>query len=452
MFEQNTKQELTPRQKEILSLLRKGLTNAEICRTLGISANTVKVHLANIYKILEVTNRIEAVSTQEEPNVDIDDIKKDLIVVFNKENDLTATPKAHELYLAVVESFHQYHIFRIIDIPEKGLVPGFIISVSSSRDNEDTLFVSIRQGASNELLWTTSIKVNDEDIILLAQKATMLLFRSLVLATAKMRFNRNSPIPYWWYASMYCNVKLENRHKESFEISKKMLSPLASNDYYNEQVVYILSMAYYIAFLENWGDRQENSALLGELARKAMFNAPYSIYSKMIMAFYNTTIGNKAEAIAYLKQTIEETPLFITARVDLIQIYLLTGEEDKALKLIEECERLIPETANKASVYHARSLILFLQGKYDECKNQANQVLLYTPNAMAVRLIMIACCNKTGELEESAKQIKKLYEYHPSFCRNDLEQLLMGVPPQKKEFIINSVQNVFRNNTVLTQN
>ena len=215
MFEQNTKQELTPRQKEILSLLRKGLTNAEICRTLGISANTVKVHLANIYKILEVTNRIEAVSTQEEPNVDIDDIKKDLIIVFNKENDLTATPKAHELYLAVVESFHQYHIFRIIDIPEKGLVPGFIISVSSSRDNEDTLFVSIRQGASNELLWTTSIKVNDEDIILLAQKATMLLFRSLVLATAKMRFNRNSPIPYWWYASMYCNVKLENRHKES---------------------------------------------------------------------------------------------------------------------------------------------------------------------------------------------------------------------------------------------
>ena len=49
MFEQNHQQELTARQKEILSLLRKGLTNNEICKTLNISANTVKAHLANIY-------------------------------------------------------------------------------------------------------------------------------------------------------------------------------------------------------------------------------------------------------------------------------------------------------------------------------------------------------------------------------------------------------------------
>ena len=73
MFEQNTRQELTSRQKEILSLLRKGLTNTEICKTLGISANTVKVHLANIYKILEVTNRTEAVSTQNESAIKFDD-------------------------------------------------------------------------------------------------------------------------------------------------------------------------------------------------------------------------------------------------------------------------------------------------------------------------------------------------------------------------------------------
>ena len=55
MVDQN--KTLTSRQKEILSLLRKGLTNVEICKALNISANTVKVHLANIYRILEVTNR-----------------------------------------------------------------------------------------------------------------------------------------------------------------------------------------------------------------------------------------------------------------------------------------------------------------------------------------------------------------------------------------------------------
>jgi len=444
MFEQITRQELTSRQKDILSLLRKGLTNTEISKTLGISANTVKVHLANIYKILEVTNRTEAVSTQNESAIKIDDLKKDLIIVFNKENDFAATPKAQELYLSVVESFHQYHIFRIIDFPEKDLVPGFVISVSATRDNEEVLFISIRQGNSRELLWTTSIKVNSDDILLLAQKTSMLLFRSLVLATAKMKYTPSSSIPYWWYASMYCNVKLENRCKESFDISKKMLTPLATGNEYNEQATYMLSMAYYIAFLEGWGDMQTNSLALGELARKAMYNAPYSVYSKVIMAFYNTTIGNKAEAIAYLQQTIEETPLFITARIHLIQIYLLTGEEERALKLIDECECLIPETANKASVTHARSLILFLQGRYSECKNIAKQVLLYTPNAMAVRLIMIACCYKMGQKAECETQIKKLYENHPSFSQNDIEQLLAGVAPQKKAFIMESLQEIFK--------
>ena len=62
MLEKTNCYELTQRQKEVFALLRKGLTNQEICKALNISPNTVKVHLAKIYKILEVTNRTEAVS------------------------------------------------------------------------------------------------------------------------------------------------------------------------------------------------------------------------------------------------------------------------------------------------------------------------------------------------------------------------------------------------------
>lgn len=62
MSERCKVQGLTNRQLEVLDLLRKGLTNAEICRALNISENTVKIHLANIYKTLEVSNRTEAVA------------------------------------------------------------------------------------------------------------------------------------------------------------------------------------------------------------------------------------------------------------------------------------------------------------------------------------------------------------------------------------------------------
>ena len=52
---------LTPRQCEVLRLLGKGQANKEIARALDISEGTVKIHLAAIFRLLDVRNRTEAV-------------------------------------------------------------------------------------------------------------------------------------------------------------------------------------------------------------------------------------------------------------------------------------------------------------------------------------------------------------------------------------------------------
>lgn len=54
-------QGLTERQLNVLALLRQGKSNKQIARELGLTEGTVKVHLAAIYKVLNVTNRTEAV-------------------------------------------------------------------------------------------------------------------------------------------------------------------------------------------------------------------------------------------------------------------------------------------------------------------------------------------------------------------------------------------------------
>ncbi len=51
---------LSPRRFEVLELVARGLTNPEIASVLGISANTVKAHLASILEVLDVSNRTEA--------------------------------------------------------------------------------------------------------------------------------------------------------------------------------------------------------------------------------------------------------------------------------------------------------------------------------------------------------------------------------------------------------
>jgi DNA-binding NarL/FixJ family response regulator len=52
---------LTPRQRDVLEQLVKGLPNKLICRHLGLSPNTIKAHLSAIFRALDVTNRTEAV-------------------------------------------------------------------------------------------------------------------------------------------------------------------------------------------------------------------------------------------------------------------------------------------------------------------------------------------------------------------------------------------------------
>ncbi|MGQ0508869.1 MAG: response regulator [Myxococcaceae bacterium] len=60
--EPTTAQTLSPRETEILQLIGKGSTNPEAAALLGISRATVCTHLENIYRKLDVTNRVEAVT------------------------------------------------------------------------------------------------------------------------------------------------------------------------------------------------------------------------------------------------------------------------------------------------------------------------------------------------------------------------------------------------------
>lgn len=53
---------LSPREKEILELLSKGLLYKEISAELNISQETVRKHVYHIYEKLHVSNRIEAVN------------------------------------------------------------------------------------------------------------------------------------------------------------------------------------------------------------------------------------------------------------------------------------------------------------------------------------------------------------------------------------------------------
>lgn len=54
---------LTQRQKDIFALIGKGMTNAEIAGTLGVTEKTVKNTALALYRALDCRNRVEVALT-----------------------------------------------------------------------------------------------------------------------------------------------------------------------------------------------------------------------------------------------------------------------------------------------------------------------------------------------------------------------------------------------------
>lgn len=51
---------LTPRQTQVLKLLAEGKSNSDIAADLGMSPNTVRIHVSSIFRALNVDNRTQA--------------------------------------------------------------------------------------------------------------------------------------------------------------------------------------------------------------------------------------------------------------------------------------------------------------------------------------------------------------------------------------------------------
>lgn len=62
MEKPNKYQKLTEREREVLQLVAKGISNKQIAERITISENTVKKHLRNILHKLQLKNRVEIIS------------------------------------------------------------------------------------------------------------------------------------------------------------------------------------------------------------------------------------------------------------------------------------------------------------------------------------------------------------------------------------------------------
>ena len=444
MQNHSLKQELTPRQKEVLALVRKGLTNNEICRALHISANTVKVHLAKIFKIMDVTNRTEAASVDfENLGNQADSPLENRILVVKK--DLSFNPEMDRLAFTVVENLHRFRLFHICHAKEDSADESFTYRLifEGSQGAVPTFYLSLFHRGSDEILWTLSKQLDENsDIDFIATQITIQMQHPLMFSAAQAFTNGPKREPRWWYACSFANVKMDCRCRESFDLCERELTSLLESGSGNIYTAFVLCKLYYTAITESWIDSRVYFPKIQQLACSAMRDNPYLCHSQFMMAIFNILAGNKKDAILYLLQIVDANPQNVLARRILSQIYLLTGEESKALELIDESERYSPELINDPNQITSRAFVYLLLKDYEKCEQFALQSLYIRPECPMPRLFLMACYMIKGDFKAVKELRQKLFEYHPNFKASEVMALLKGVEHEKGKYLVDMLEKV----------
>lgn len=439
------KQKFTARQKQILSLVRKGLTNVEICKALNISANTVKVHLAKIYKIMDVSNRTEAASLDvTEECDDAKQIPEIKLLIVKREN--FDNPQMNMLTFLLTQNLHRYHLFQIQSASREsrdGNVT-YQIVLTGTQDPKPSLYLSLYNGNMTQIIWVYSQKIDEHaDIEFLSNQMTMQLYRQMLVTAAQSYEKGKNLEPSWWFVSAYVNYKLNCRNRESWHKCECDLLALLQKGAANTFLKFTLVRLYYMAIMESWVKIQDYIGKIQELATTSMHDEPYSDYSRLMMALLSILVGNKMDAVTYLLLVTEANPENVWAITLLSQMYLLLGEESKALEVINEYERYFPDLENDPNQIIPTSFVYFLSKKYDECEKYAMRAAYIREESFYPLLFVIVCRSLKDDWDSVEKYKNMLYEYHPDFKIANCTKLLNGVKPERRQEIESMIERAF---------
>ncbi len=430
---------LTERQTEIMLLVRKGLTNQDICSVLGISANTVKVHLANIYKTLDVANRTEAVTVFSETTEKEDGapppmiFKKPRLIVQTADTSLSArNNQTAAVVQDLVGGLQKFDTFEI----QWGKEPDdtrdtFVLTVEEKDNTCDRHFVCMYQLENGSILWS-DILVLDDDA---ARRAAIDRMVSTIhwkfeLAAAEGCRGASDGAVNGWYAVYGIKHLINHREKNAWHgslASLRMVQQVSDNHIWS---LYGLGLAWYLATMERWCAEADGVRELMSIGKKAMQTAPNSQYAWLLMAFLSIVEKRFQDTIAHLNRVIAYNPYNLLAIQVLSQIYTIENRCQDGIDLLKRMKTLAPDFYERPTTIAAEAVLLYFLGDYKSCQKRVDDVLFVLPEFLIPRLLNISMADRLADPERVTEQVKLLKKYHPDFNADSCTRFVSGVAPR----------------------
>lgn len=438
--------DLTPRQVEILDLIGRGLSNRDIGEVLGISINTVKVHIAALMGALDVSNRTEAVFIYEQ-------LKKESESKTGAELALagsTGRPAIAVLPMAFSGTDELAHFSRALTeelISRIGTWKWFPVlgyDATAGLDASETNYASIREklgieycvsgqiqqlgdalrisvklvhAASAEVLFSEQFSGSTDDLFgfidaaarkLVGQMAPELLRRDGGLTQSRS-------FPAWNEASkaMWHIYVGSRTHSEEAIAAWERSIELDPNLVY---AWYAKAAGLYQRVFNQWSENAKSDMrdFIAAAERCVTLDLSDSA-AQEICGFARLVTGRLDDAIVHLERAVVLNPSNAQAYSELGQAYTFAGDTGKGIAALEEALAINPEGDSAWSAQSALAFAFFINDDLDAAIDVTRKAVAFNPKLLVPQVFLAAYLALNGNTAEADRVRKRVLDEDPKF-------------------------------------
>lgn len=429
---------LSARQREILELVAKGLTNEEIAGVLGIAPTTVRTHVGQVLARLELTNRTEAaaayVAWAARPEKIAAVLDRPAIAVLPTEafDDRPVTRAAawgltHDL----AALFARWCWFPVIapaaaaGAPEPGetaqsvgrrLGASFLVAAAlSTAMGPWRLTVRIVEADSGRWLWTDRYEFGPAELFAVQDTVCATIVANaypvLVAHTEVALRGRLGAGDLTAWEMAHHGMRLQaSREADTNATAQFRFRAAIEREPGLVLAHFGLGLCGFDDVLNQRSPRGEAMELLYACAQRCVALAPHAAEGYYLLGRHAQSMGQHEMATLMLETAIARNPSFAAGHALLAQVLQLSGRADEALTRMRDASRL-----DGRSFVAGFATLLFARGDYPQALAAAEQAVAAAPRYVYARVIATACAWWSGEHARAAGHVEVLRSLSPTF-------------------------------------
>lgn len=431
---------LTPRQREVLQLMARGLANKEIATALAISTETARTHAAAVLAGLGVDNRTEATAAYLRwvPGADHAAVVLARPAIAVLPIHATGARAAPVLAVAIARELAEL-LARWSHFP--------VIAHAATRDprtfGDTTAAIGARLGARflvdgalacHRQRWRLAVQVLDtstsglvwsEHLDLtprrwfatqdqVCARLVASVYPRLLAAVAPPSAGAvPSDVPAWQLTHVALALH-ETRDREANQRARDTFTAAIAREPDSRLAHYGRGLACYDEILNQWGPARPALDRLAADADRCLTLAPDRPEGHFLAARHLQARGKHDRASPPLRTAIAANPSFAPAYALLGQTLLLTGQPDEGLTRMRQACRLDPRSfVTGLAVAH------FIRREYREAIDAVATAIAVNPRYPFARALAAAATWYAGDRAAARRLARDLVDLAPSFSPRD---------------------------------